>query len=171
MARRPIQLGDVAVTDASWKPIELPSFSFRQSAFPDHEHAPAGFPQCQFVACVALFGSPKLCFPPVGRVVWSRSKPAPLVLVPEAAVHENCQVVFWKYDVRRARQASGVNAKTKPCAVQVTSKQELRFRVLRSDGSHHPRPYTFGNYVDHFFCFMDCRGIVSNRIFTKLYAN
>ncbi len=75
---------------------------------------------------------------------------APLVPMPEAAVHEDDRVPLWKHDVRMSRQFGRMEAKAEAQCVKMTSHDHFRFCVLRPNPAHRVTAL-FWSYLVHLF--------------------
>ena len=67
--------------------------------------------------------------------------------MPEAAIHKDDRVPFWKHDVRMSGQFGGMKAIAEPQGVEVMAHKHLRFRVLRPNPAHCVTALPWGYFV------------------------
>ena len=82
---------------------------------------------------------------------------APLVPMPEAAVHEDDRVPFGKHDIRVSRQLGRMEAVAKTQCVQMASHKHLRLRVLRTNPAHDFAALLGRDGIHRFLCPNDKR--------------
>lgn len=58
--------------------------------------------------------------------------------MPEAAIYKNNSLVFWKDQIRFARQFSVMQSEPKAHRVQTAPNDHFRLGILRLDAGHHP---------------------------------
>jgi hypothetical protein len=108
------------------------------SAFPDGRHAPAGATKGRDIASVACYVLFKLARPKTGVRRWNSTRRAPLMTMPEAALHEHDGPVSGKYEIRFPWQCGDVQPESETCRMHCDAKPNLWFRVATANSRHHP---------------------------------
>lgn len=110
-----------------------------QSALPNDSNAPALVSQRRGCLHVPLGIASKLFGPESGIAGWRGRESAIRVLMPEAAMHENCRIVLLQQKVRLARQVLGVEPETEPEGMEFATQAHFRACIPRPDATHHAR--------------------------------
>lgn len=133
-------VADIAVLKLEDKEIEgSRSALLRQIALPDHQSGPAEPLEGVPYLSITLNVSREFLLPEVPPGGWHRCLWAVLMTMPKAAVHEQRHLVFGKREVRAAREIGSMKSISEPCCMQRSTNDQLRFRVLPTNGSHHAR--------------------------------
>ena len=128
-------------------------FRLPQGALPYSCHAPPVFDE--FCANGAVSSDVRIELRPPelwpgcrdGRVA------APLVSVPEAAMHEDHGAVLRKNKVRSTVNLGGMKPEAETARVQCPPESQLRLCILSPHGGHHPRT---GYLIDIIRCGLQC---------------
>ena len=104
--------------------------SFSYLALPNHNHMPACGLQCGVFLFVVCYIAVEFRLPELHVGLRRARRLAALVTMPEATVHENNRVPFWKHDVGMAGQLGGMKAVAEPQGVKMTAHKHLWFRVF-----------------------------------------
>lgn len=106
------------------------------SAFPDDSYVPPLLSEFTLIFPISFnsafeFGQP--VFLPAGR---GRCMRAALMAMPEAAMNENRNVVFWKHDIRFPGQVVAMQAKPEAKLVEKGTDPLFRRRIGRAHTTH-----------------------------------
>lgn len=100
-----------------------------------HDTEPQGA-KCHGGCTVAALVGFYLRSPEIGASARYGRSLAVSMAVPEAAVHKDCEAVFWQHEVWPTGQISSMEAKAVSCAVEQPSHAKLGRRVLTPDLGH-----------------------------------
>lgn len=87
---------------------------------------------------------------------------APLVHVPEAAVHKDARAILPQHDVRFSRQPRMVQPIAEPPAPQKPPHNHLRPRVLPTNSRHTPVPLFRSKMVGHHYSSLNLAFFISS---------
>lgn len=113
-------------------------FSAR-AAFPHGCDPPSRGLQARAHLCIPAHIAVELGSPELRSRGRRRRKAAPLVTVPETAMHEDCGAVFRQHDVGPARQAADIQSVPQAGRMKRTTDRPLGTRVAAANSGHHPR--------------------------------
>ena len=120
-----------------------------QCAFPDNGYSPSQITKLCLDGSVPLPVACKFLRPERTPRTRYRCESAPGMTVPETAMNKDCRLIAWKYQIRFAGYVPWGQTIAKPQAMKIAPNLELRFRVARSNGCHHPGTHFGCNYVYH----------------------
>jgi hypothetical protein len=83
---------------------------------------------------------------PKGAMRFRQAKIPAIVSMPKTAMYEYGYAVFWKHNVRLARQIFYVEPETETCRMKRAPDKDLRLGVRAFDRSHHA---TSGFLIDY----------------------
>lgn len=120
-----------------------------QFAFPDCYGVPAHVCQLPLHFSVAFLIARYLLRPEVRVALWHYELFAAIVTMPETTVHEHASPVFPQHDIRFPWQSRMVKPISKTACPQIFAHNDLRLRVLRTNGSHHSVALFLCKFVWH----------------------
>lgn len=118
-------------------------------AFPDREHSPAEASELAAVGTVTRGIGGELLIPESDVRLGLVGKPAPGMLMPEAAMHEDRGPQPCQDDVRSSRKIAAMEAKSEAQAMQGGPDRELWARVAPLDTRHVPTAVLWREPICH----------------------
>lgn len=104
--------------------------------FPYHGHAPAHVQERSDCGQVALPIGGEFCIPEVRSRLWQPEKGAPFMAMPEASVHEDDSLPFWKHKIGLSCEPFRMKPKPEAARPQLSPDNDLRLSVLGPDSRH-----------------------------------
>lgn len=102
-------------------------------ALPYHGHAPAHVQERSDCGQVALPIGGEFCIPEVRSRLRQPEKRAPFMAMPEASVHEDDSLPFWKHKIRLSCEPFRMKPKPEAARPQLSPDNDLRLSVLGPD--------------------------------------
>ena len=124
-------------------------FRLAQGALPYRRHTPSVFEKFPSNKGVPRNIRVELRPPELRPGRWGGGIAAPLVSVPEAAVHEDHRVVLRQNEVRPPVDLAGMKPEAETTRMQGPPECQLGFRVLSPYSGHHPGTGLLVHDIDH----------------------
>jgi hypothetical protein len=105
-------------------------------ALPQRQDFPSVTPQLRDVLSVSLDIAQQLRFPVADSRFWHPAISTSLVLMPEAALHENDLSPRWEHEIRNARQVAPMQGVAVPEPMEQASDLHLGLGVRAPDPAH-----------------------------------